>query len=153
MTEQELSVILKKGNVRISGGRVLSKSKNQKPVGRVRSSKIEYDGHVFDSKLEAKIYGEYKFDPDIVILELQPQFTLLNAFKRNGKTHRNITYMPDFKITIKGVEWIIEVKSAGTLKANSKSYPIRRKLFLSKYPDLNFREIIFDGKKRTEIEY
>ena len=121
--------------------------------GRVTANKIKIDGHTFDSQIEALIYSEFKVDPDIEILDLQPKFVLLYGFKRKAKTFRPITYKPDFKITIKGVVWVVEVKSTGTIKANSKSYPIRRKLFLSRFPELNFKEIIFDGGTRTEKEY
>lgn len=149
----DLSKILKKGNVRLADGEVLSFPPQEKKQSRVQSHKIKKDGYVFDSQSEALIYSEFKLDPDVKILELQPEFMLLETFKRRNKIHRSITYTPDFRIRIKGVVWIVEVKSVGTLKANSKSYPIRRKLFLHKFPDLNFREIIFDGKQRIEKDY
>jgi len=155
LQEEDVSRILKKGHVRLADGDVLSESikRTIRKSRRVQSHKIKKDTHAFDSKIEADIYYEFKFDPDIEILELQPKFILLSPFKRKNKSYRGVTYTPDFKVRIKGFEWIVEVKSIGTLKANSKSYPIRRKLFLHKFPELNFREIIFDGKQRTEKDY
>lgn len=148
ITEEQLAQMLKNGHCSIRESR-----STVKKTGRVHSHKIEIDGHLFDSKAEALIYSEFKIDPDVIILELQPQFVLLRPFKRKNKFYRGITYKSDFSISIKGYHWIIEVKSKGTLKANSKNYPMRRKLFLNKFPDLNFREIIFNGKQRTEIDY
>lgn len=120
---------------------------------RMKSIKTTIDGHKFDSKKEADIYFEFKHDPDIEILELQPKFTLIDKFQRRGKTYRAIKFTADFKIKQDGEIWIVDVKSIGTLRANSKGYPMRRKLFLLKYPDLRFREIIFDDRKLTEKNY
>lgn len=155
LSEKELDEILKRGNAKIrsenSDKKLPGEKKSKK--GRVSGNKVEIDGHIFPSDKEAEIYQEYKFDPNIEIISLQPRFILLPSFKRNGKTIRQISYKADFHIKELGVEWIVEVKSKGSLMANSKSYPIRRKLFLSKFPELRFREIIFDKKKRTIIEY
>lgn len=150
LSETDLQNILKRGHCSITGEAI---SRLAKATGRVRSNKIEIDGHVFDSRAEASIYSEFKIDPDIKILEIQPCFVLLKPFKRKNRKHRGVIYTPDFKVEDKGVKWIVEVKSKGTIRANSKSYPIRRKLFLHKFPELNFREIIFDGKQRTIKEY
>jgi len=153
-TEDQLKEILEKGNARLQNDKSVSNEKLlTRKSGRVPSSRSVIDGHLFDSRTEAMIYSEFRLDPDIEILELQPQFVLLRPFKRKNKTIRGVTYTSDFKITIKGILWIIEVKSIGTLKANSKNYPMRRKLFLNRFPELNFREIIFDGKQRTEKDY
>ena len=120
---------------------------------RIESKKIIIDGHEFASQNEGLIYWEFKHDPEIKIIKLQPKFELTPKFERFGKTYQPITYKADFRIEINGLEWIIEVKSIGTLKANSKSYPMRRKLFLMRYADLRFREIIFSSGKRTEKIY
>ena len=138
--------------------KIIYDSGKKKRIGRVSSQKIEVHGVLLDSKAEVNIYWECFIDDEVEIIWPTPMleketFILLKPFKRKNKSYQGITYTPDFKIKIYGVEWIIEVKSRGTLRANSKSYPLRRKLFLNKFPDLNFREIIFDGKKRTEINY
>lgn len=121
--------------------------------GRVSSRKIKFDGLEFASRSEMEVYREYKLDPDIDLLGVQPKFTLQEGFSRNGKRHRAITYTADFDIIEDGREIIVEVKSVGTLKANSKSYSMRKKLFLKKFPDLLFREIIVDGRKITVNEF
>ncbi len=122
-------------------------------TGRVNSKKTIVDGYEFDSAKEARIYYEMKLDPEIEIVELQPEFVVFPAFKRNGKIYAAIKFTPDFKVLKNGLKLIIEVKSTGTLKANSKSYPMRRKLFLARYPELSFMEIIFDKNERTEKQY
>lgn len=122
---------------------------------RVKSKKVRFNGFEFDSLDELDVYKEYLEDPEWDILEVHPKFELQEKFSKNGKTHLPITWTSDLKIRNRstGVNWIIEVKSIGTLKANSKSYPMRRKLFLHRYFDFRLKEIIFDGKKRTEKVY
>ena len=144
LSEQEYAAMMKKSNCRESG-----KRKNP----RVNRRKVRLDGHEFDSRKEAEIYFELKHDPNVEILELQPKFILQGGFSRGKKRLRAITYTADFLIREDGRKIVVEVKSTGTLKANSKSYPIRKKLFLHKFPELGFREIIFRGKKRAVKEY
>ena len=119
----------------------------------MRSNKVEIDGHKFDSQMEANIYFEFKVNPDVAILELHPQFELQPKFKKGKKSHRAIKYTADFLIEEKGKRWVVDVKSKGSMLANSKSYPMRIKMLLFKYPDINFREIIFNGKRRETKEY
>jgi hypothetical protein len=149
MTDKDLDAILKNGHCSVAGD--VRSLKQEKP--RVKSRKIEVDGHLFDSKAEALMYSEYKINPDVEILELHPRFIVLEPFKRKNKSYLGISYTSDFRIEERGHEIIVEVKSMGTMKANSKSYPMRRMLFLNKFPELNFREIIFDGKNRTQKDY
>src|SRR4030042_720463 len=157
LSEKELEELLKKGNAKIRtetpvktiNKELVAKQKKR----RVAGNTVEIDGHIFRSGKEAEIYQEYKIDPNVEIISLQPRFFLMPSFKRNGKTIRGVSYKADFHIRDCGIEWIVEVKSIGSILANSKSYPIRKKLFLFKHPDLRFREIIFDNKKRTVTEY
>ncbi len=151
LSRKDLEKILAKGNATVRGA--LPEIEEKKGKKRVESKKVFLDGHWFDSKAEASIYFEYKHDPEVKILELQPFFELLPAFERFGEKYQSIDYTPDFRIIEKKIEWIVEVKSIGTIKANSKSYPMRRKLFLSQNPGLRFLEIIFDGKNRIENIY
>jgi hypothetical protein len=150
MTEKQLADIVKRGHCSITGEQALKASAKQ---GRVSSKKIQVDGYFFDSQAEAHVYWEFKVDPDVELLALQPYFCLQKPFERGGKKYREISYKADFRIKEGGKEWIVEVKSQGTLKANSKSYPMRRKMFLKKFPALAFREIIFDKGKRIVKGY
>ena len=57
------------------------------------------DGITFDSKKEAKRYGELKLlekSGVITNLSLQVQFQLIPPMKINGKHHRAICYIADF---------------------------------------------------------
>jgi len=146
LTEEQFAAMLKQSHCSIGG-------KAPKKKGRVNSRKVKVDGVEFDSQAEAKIYFELKHDPDVEFLRIHPEFTLLDGFKRGKKKFQPITYKADFRIMEKGVEVIVEVKSTGTLKANAKSYPMRKKMFLKKFPELGFREIIFNGSKRTVRDY
>lgn len=121
--------------------------------GRVRCTPVVCDGINFASKRELEIYLELKYHPLVEILECHPEFILQEKFKRNGRTIRAIKYTADFFIMEDGRKIVVEVKSEGTLKANSKSYPIRRKLFLKKFPEFGFREIVFMKNDRIVNDY
>ncbi|EPS56409.1 TPA: DUF1064 domain-containing protein [Clostridium botulinum] len=99
------------------------------------AKKITIDGYKFDSKDEGKYY-EYlkklKSQEKILNFELQPKYELQPSFKKYGKTHRAITYAPDFLIYhLDGSEELIDVKGTETQQGN-----MRRKMFDYKYPDL-----------------
>lgn len=149
-TKEWLEERLKSGKVKLHPGHEIPEKKKNP---RVNSNSVIIDGIEFKSTSEGLIYIEYRDDPNIKILELQPKFELIRSFKRNGKKIQSIDYTSDFRILENKTEWVVEVKSSGSLKANSKSYPMRRKLFLYKYPHLRFREIIFDKGKITVREW
>ncbi|NEZ46517.1 DUF1064 domain-containing protein [Clostridium niameyense] len=99
------------------------------------AKKIVIDGITFDSKDEGKYY-EYlkklKAQGKILNFELQPKYELQPSFKKYGKTHRAITYAPDFLIYhLDDSEELIDVKGTETQQGN-----MRRKMFDYKYPDL-----------------
>jgi len=90
----------------------------------------------------------------VELLETQPRFEIVPGFRRNGKKYQAVHYTSDFRIIENGREIVVEVKSEGVLRANVKSYPMRRKLFLKAFPELVFREIIFmDNGERVVREY
>lgn len=63
---------------------------------------------------------------------LQPEFVLLESFKKFGETVRGIKYRADFKIIHKdGSVEIIDVKGFQT-----KDFKLKQKLFDSQYPEL-----------------
>ena len=149
-SDEQYQAMMQRGRCKVlyDSGEIKKKEK-----GGLRSKKIEVDGYFFDSKKEALIYHEFKLDPDVEILELQPLFEIQPGFSLRDKKYQPIRYTADFKILKKNsVCYIVEVKSIGTLKANSKSYPMRRKMLLNSI-GFGFREIIFDGKRRIIKEY
>lgn len=104
-------------------------------MSKYLSHKTVIDGIVFDSKDEAKYYEALKirkYRGEIQNFELQPKFTLINGFKKNGKTYRAITYTPDFTIYHNdgSVEYV-DIKGITTQQGE-----LRIKLFNYFYRDL-----------------
>ncbi|AJD27414.1 DUF1064 domain-containing protein [Clostridium botulinum] len=99
------------------------------------AKKIVIDGITFDSKDEGRYYlylKELKAKDKILNFERQPKYELQPSFKKYGKTHRAITYAPDFLIYhLDGSEELIDVKGPETQQGN-----MRRKMFDYNYPDL-----------------
>jgi len=105
---------------------------------KYRNQKTISDGIVFDSKKEAIRYAELKLlekAKEISDLELQPRFTLLPSYKRDGKTIRKIEYVADFRYREPDGTVVIEdVKSAITKK--NPVYMLKKKLLLHKFKDI-----------------
>lgn len=101
-------------------------------MSKYNSKKITIDGITFDSKDEAMYYNALKirkFKEEIKNFELQPKFTLIEGFKKDGKTYRAITYTPDFTIyhNDNSIEYV-DVKGMTTQQGE-----LRIKLFNWKY--------------------
>lgn len=108
-------------------------------MGKIKSKKVECDGHLFDSLTEMEYYLHLKKQTNIESIELQPKFILMDKYtvlchtcngegkipspktgnpvkcKRcNGTGRRDKqpwTYKADFRVTYKdGTEDIIDVK-------------------------------------------
>ncbi|NLB90534.1 MAG: DUF1064 domain-containing protein [Clostridiales bacterium] len=104
---------------------------------KYRNRKTIIDGITFDSKGEANRYCELKLlqrAGEISDLTLQPKFTLQESFKKNGKTHRAITYIADFQYQENGKTIIEDYKGMET-----EVFRIKRKLFEKRYPDKELR--------------
>ena len=104
-------------------------------MSKYLSHKTVVDGITFDSKDEAKYYEALKirkYRGEIQNFELQPKFTLVQGFKKNGKTYRAITYTPDFVIYHNdNSEEYVDVKGITTQQGE-----LRIKLFNHFYRDL-----------------
>lgn len=83
------------------------------------ATKIEVDGILFRSKLEAYTYKKLK-EANIDAEYEMHRYTLLPAFTFNDKNYRAMTYLPDFV----GNGFIIECKGFKT-----DTWPLREKLF------------------------
>lgn len=107
---------------------------------KYRNRKTTIDGITFDSRKEAEWYLVLKGDKKagkIKDFELQPEFILQEGFTKNGKRHRPIKYIADFRVKNNdGTEEIIDVKGVIT-----KEFSIKRKIFEAKYPDLSLKII------------
>lgn len=114
-----------------------------KSVNKYNATKLEVDGHVFDSKAEADYYSQLllrKIAGELKSIELQPRFELQPSFKCNGKAVKGIFYVADFRvITAAGEEVVIDVKSVATEK--NAVYRLKRKMLLYRYPGIDFREV------------
>lgn len=104
------------------------------------NKKVVIDGYKFDSKKEGNRYLELKqllIASKISKLTLQPEYVLQESFKLNGKTHRAIKYVSDFRYVKDGVVIVEDVKGFLT-----DVYKLKKKLFLFKYgSELEFREL------------
>jgi len=105
------------------------------------------NGVSFDSKMEAKRYGELltlEIAGKIRALELQPRFVLNDKFETRGVKYRAINYVADFRYFCDEGDIVEDVKGFET-----KEYLLKRKLFLSMREsgsgyickDLIFREL------------
>lgn len=109
---------------------------------KYRAVKTYVDGIRFDSMKEARRYQELQLMERagaIEDLELQPKFLLQESFRLDGKTHRKIEYIADFKYwDVEKGSWVVEdVKGVKT-----EVYKIKKKLFLKIYgEDYKFYEI------------
>ena len=115
-----------------------------KDKSKYKSKKIEIDGIKFDSKAEGDYYlllKKYKETGTVKDFELQPKFVLQEKFKhRFSGNIRSLTYTADFKVVVQvgqfKIIYVVDVKG----KANETS-PLKRKLFLNKYPNIDLRWI------------
>ena len=111
-----------------------------KKKNKYNATKTKIDGIKFDSIGESRRYAELKLlerAGAITALELQPRFELQPTFKKNGKTHRSITYTADFKyIDNKGNTIIEDFKGFET-----RDFKMRKKMFEYKYPELELRVV------------
>ena len=111
-----------------------------KPSPKYGNSKVTIDGRTFDSKLEAKRYGELALMERaglIFGLQCQVSFELIPTFKKNGKTWRKMEYIADFTYRSALGEFVIE----DTKGVRTEAYKLKRKLFEYKYPDFTIKEI------------
>lgn len=94
------------------------------------------EGISFDSAKEAEYYLYLKYlkrIDQVVDFELQPKYLLQDTLRKNGVTHKKITYTADFKVFYpNGQIQIIDVKGFET-----KDFKIKRKLFEQRYPELS----------------
>ena len=110
-------------------------------MSKYHSRKTTAYGITFDSKKEADRYCELRLlemAGKIKELDLQVQFVLQPAFKKNGKTIRAITYVADFEYydLEKGKYIVEDVKGYKT-----KEYLLKKKMFEYRYPNQTIVEI------------
>ena len=112
---------------------------------KYHNTKVIYKGIKFDSKKERDRFITLKqLEKAGIIkeLELQPKFLLLDTIHYKGKTYPKTYYKADFKYfdNKKGKYIVEDVKSPITAK--DKVYRLKIKMLLTKYPDIDFVEVI-----------
>jgi len=98
---------------------------------------ITADGYRFDSVAEYRHYMDLCLRQqagDISDLTVHPRYTIVDAFIYDNKRERAVEYEADFSYVENGREVVEDVKGAET-----DVFKIKRKLFLLRYPDLDFR--------------
>ena len=103
------------------------------------NKKTKIDGITFDSIKESERYLVLKDmlkNKEIEDLQLQPKFLLQDSFKYDEKTEKKIYYIADFSYKKDGKLIVEDVKGKKT-----DVYKIKRKLFLYKYKDIEFKEV------------
>ena len=104
-------------------------------MSKYNAKKVELDGHIFASQVEAKYFIQLKWlktNKQIKGFELQPKFLLQEAFEKDGKKHRKIEYIADFKvINLDGSIEIIDIKSIAT---DTPLFRLKEKLFHFRHP-------------------
>ena len=102
-------------------------------MSKYLSKKVVVDGIKFDSKKEAKRYGELKSMQErgeISNLELQVPYELIPSQKRNGKViERPCKYIADFRYVKDGETIVEDVKGYKQSTAYSV-FKIKKKLML-----------------------
>jgi hypothetical protein len=127
-----------------SGTTYQSANKNRcavKKRGKYGNKKVEVKGILFDSKKEARVYGELRnrfMAGDIDDLQLQVPFELQPGYRNKaGKKIRDIKYIADF--TYKDREGRTHVVDAKGWRTDV--YRLKKKLFEYKYPDMELEEV------------
>lgn len=96
---------------------------------------VECDGHHFDSKREARVYGELRLllrAGQISGLEVHPPFPLVVDGVKVA------TYVADFAYFVDGKRVVVDVKSQPT---KTPLYRLKIKLLKALYPGIDHREI------------
>lgn len=95
--------------------------------------KVEIDGFLFDSALEADRYQELKLREkagDLWDLAIHPKYLVHDKFRHNGKTIRAIHYEADFEYKEPGNDLPVVEDTKGH---RTGVFKIKRKLFLKRY--------------------
>jgi len=108
---------------------------------------------LFDSEMELKFFRDYLLPlqekGEIISIQIQPKFVLLDKFIKYGKVVLPIHYIGDFRVVYSsGEEIIYDVKGLPTEGAR-----LKRKLFDQRYPDKTLIWIALSIKFGGWIEF
>lgn len=110
-------------------------------TSKYKARKVKADGYTFDSQAEYRYYlilKDQEKHGEITKLEVHPKFKILCEFHDwQGGSHAATYYISDFMYDDRsGKTWVCDVKGVVT-----DVYALKKKLFLSFYRGLCFREI------------
>lgn len=117
-------------------------------MSKYGAKKVRLDGYTFDSKAEARRYGDLRLlekDGQISGLEVHPKFILQPSFSYMGKRIRQITYTADFKyIELPqrkgwGVRKIVVEDVKGGRATITQAFSIKWKIAKYLNPSIEFR--------------
>jgi hypothetical protein len=123
------------------------------------SAKVEYEGMLFDSKLEVYCYRKL-IEVELEFKYVPTTFTIINPFIFNSESHEpdkkrglllshrskkvlGIKYTPDFV----GNNWIIETKGRP-----NESFPLRWKLFKKYLTENNIKFDLYLPKNQKQVD-
>lgn len=101
-------------------------------MSKFNNRKVIVDGHKFDSRHEAQVYlylKQQQTEGNITQLSLQVPFTLLEKYKINNRTVREIKYIADF--TFINSDGQLEIWDAKGVRTDC--YKLKKKLFEFRY--------------------
>ncbi len=106
--------------------------------------KVNFRGITFDSGDEKRRYQELlllEIAGEISSLSIQPRYLLQPSFRnRQGKHIRAMHCTWDFLYIENDCSVAEDVKSPPTRK--EQAYGMRKKLFMKRYPEIEFREVV-----------
>lgn len=120
-------------------------------MSKYNSKSVEYNGIIFDSKLECdyfKLLEEQVVKGEIKSFSFHPTYILQEKFTKNGKLTRPIIYEADF---------VIQTLEDKVIAIDIKGFPtplsvLKRKLFDYRYSDIELKWITFVKKYGGWIE-
>jgi hypothetical protein len=107
-----------------------------KKPSKMHNIKTEVDGHRFDSKKEAKRYGELKLlekAGKIRDLKIKTRYLLQEGFRYQGHKIQDIEYEDDFSYYDPEIDRIVIEDTKPSTKFKTDVYKIKKKLFLYKF--------------------
>lgn len=115
-------------------------------MNKYLNHKTVLDGFKFDSRKESERYAELRLLEKgglISGLKMQPEFVLIEGFVHKGKKIRATKYIADFLYFDESsrAHVVEDVKSSYLAKKN-ELYKLKKKLFLKKFPEFDFRELL-----------
>lgn len=124
-----------------------------KKKSKYKAKRIEVDGYVFDSEVEAKYYQEVVLDMHqkglITEFKVHPEFMLQDKCERHGRKIGKVRYVADFMLIFPNHDdLVIDIKGMATETAK-----LKRNLFECKYPFLRLNWVCYSKKYGGWIGY